>query len=176
MMRALLLLACTVGALAGPGVSRAAAETGSLEYQVKAVCLYNFVKFIDWPKEAFKGGDELNICIIGRNPFGAVTRELDGREAQGKHVHVMEFPSDTKIEDLQRCNLAYLGSAGPASEALLSAPPNHLIATVSDDNPKAILRFQVVDGKVRFAVNLDAADHARLKISSQLLKLAINTQ
>ena len=177
-MRRILSFIISIALLAaGPGSSRAMAEeAASLEYKVKAVCLYNFVKFIDWPAASLKSPDELSICIVGQNPFGSITKELEGREAQGKHVRVIELSSDAKPAELSRCNLAYLSSNGPAAEALLSSPETFRVATVSDEDPKAAIRFQVVDGKVRFAVNLEAAELARVKFSSQLLKLAVDTQ
>ena len=153
-----------------------AEESISLEYRVKAVCLYNFVKFIEWEKDSFEEEGDITICVIGKNPFGAVTKELDGREAQGRLVRVSEISANAPAEDLYSCDLAYLGSDGTATTALLAEPGTFGVATVSDTNPNAVIKFEVVDGKVKFAVNLEQAERARLKVSAQLLKLAINTQ
>ncbi|HEX3129706.1 MAG TPA: YfiR family protein, partial [Thermoanaerobaculia bacterium] len=42
-----------------------------LEYQLKAAFLFNFVKFVEWPAEAFNGErSPLSICVYGADPFG----------------------------------------------------------------------------------------------------------
>ena len=42
------------------------------EYQSKAVCLYNFAKFVEWPRDTFKGPDDpIAVCILGDSPLGS---------------------------------------------------------------------------------------------------------
>jgi hypothetical protein len=48
------------------------AADAQLEYQVKAVFLLNFTKFIEWPAAAFElPVSPVTICILGEDPFGA---------------------------------------------------------------------------------------------------------
>ena len=55
------------------------------EYQVKAVFLYHFVQFVQWPPESFPAKDSpLVVGILGEDPFDAyleqvVKGEVDGR-------------------------------------------------------------------------------------------------
>ena len=53
----------------GEGVGlNAAAPT---EYQLKAVFLMNFAKFVEWPTTAFRSAQSaLTICVLGEDPFG----------------------------------------------------------------------------------------------------------
>ncbi len=44
------------------------------ENEIKAVYLYNFIKFITWPQEPTTS--DINICIYGDSPFGQQTDKL----------------------------------------------------------------------------------------------------
>ena len=59
---ALLLLACALAGAAAP-VS---------EYQLKAVFLFNFAQFVEWPAAAFpRANAPFVIGVLGKDPFGA---------------------------------------------------------------------------------------------------------
>ena len=43
------------------------------EYEIKAACLYNFAKLIEWPENAFENDDiPFFIGVLGEDPFGGV--------------------------------------------------------------------------------------------------------
>ena len=59
------------------------------EYQVKAVFLFNFAKFVEWPATAFKSANEpIRICLLGQNPF--VVQSLP--EAAGIRAWLLDYP------------------------------------------------------------------------------------
>src|SRR5215510_13723891 len=68
---------------------RAQAQNPPLEYQVKAVFLYNFAKFVEWPTQAFPRPDTpFNICLAG-DPFqGAVEQTVEGETLNGRRLVV----------------------------------------------------------------------------------------
>src|SRR5271170_540031 len=41
------------------------------EYDVKAVYLYSFGKFVRWPAETLAKSDSFPICVLGNDPFGS---------------------------------------------------------------------------------------------------------
>src|ERR1051325_2122547 len=46
------------------------------EYQLKAIFLFNFAQFVDWPPEAFpEARTPLVIGVLGEDPFGAYLDE-----------------------------------------------------------------------------------------------------
>ncbi len=52
------------------GNMAATAQTPSREYQLKAVFLFNFTQFIDWPADAFADGQApFIIGVLGQKPF-----------------------------------------------------------------------------------------------------------
>ena len=55
--------------------SAASSEPG--EYEIKAACLFKFLKYVDWPPTAFKAKKSpLVIGILGDNPFGSTLSNI----------------------------------------------------------------------------------------------------
>ncbi len=144
------------------------------EYQVKAVYLYNFAKFIDWPPRANQKDDAFTVCVLGRDPFGQVLdATLAGDAIANKKTAARRV---TSVRDAS-CDILYIA----ASEAgrirqILATIDKPGVLTVSDvpefTAAGGIIQFVVVEDKIRFEVNLAAAQKAGLTISSQLLKVA----
>ena len=62
-----------------------AEDSTAIEYRVKAVCLYNFAKYVKWPDAAFAKADTpINLCILGTNPFGELFNDVQGKTAQNR--------------------------------------------------------------------------------------------
>src|SRR3954463_9295730 len=64
------------------------------EYHLKAAFLYNFIRFVDWPSEAFKTpNDPFTICVLGHDPFGqALNDAVAGKVVAGRSVTVRVIP------------------------------------------------------------------------------------
>jgi len=144
------------------------------EYQVKAVYLFNFGKFIEWPTNGNKP-EAFTICVLGRDPFGPV---LDATIA-GEAIDNQKFTAK-RIENSRNameCQILFVSSSesGHAKD-ILTALHDSAILTVSDmpefANNGGMIQFVMLDNKVRFEVNLAAAEKAGLTMSSQLLKVA----
>ena len=187
---AVLILVLLAGAIAPR--SRAGSEP-SQEYKVKAAFLYNFLKFVDWPKEAMPDGNEpITIGIIGKDPFGQAFEPVKDKDAKDKKVVVKRFKSiadlkklgesgkdelDRQIEAVKKCHLLFVCSSEKEYlKDIVNAVKNRPVLTVGDTEEflqsGGIISFVMEDQKVRFEVNLTAAEHAKLKIRSQLLRLA----
>jgi hypothetical protein len=146
------------------------------EYEVKAAFLYNFAKFVEWPPEAIdKTGESFVIGILGRDPFAKEWKDqLDGKVVQDRKLVFRRLSSPAEAAG---CRVVFISDseAGEVSDILakLEGPP---VLTVSDVGRfiqrGGMVGFSVEQNKVRFSVNVTAAEKAGLKISSQLLKLA----
>jgi len=146
------------------------------EYQIKAVYLYNFGKFIQWPKtEVSNSPGSFFICVLGQDPFGVnLDSTIAGESLEGKNLVARRI---SKLEELPVCRILFI-SASESSQlkkilAVLEGTP---VLTVSD-MPEFTLRggmiqFVLRENKVRFEVNLTAAEKSGLVFSSQLLKVA----
>ena len=161
---------------AGGGREVAAQGNTSGEYQVKAAFLFHFAQFVDWPPEAFKAIDSpITYCTVGEDPFqGALDASLDGKKIGARAFRVQHFK---QMQQIQECQVLFLGSAEKKSIAaelanLKGAP----VLTVGESENFAhgggIIGFLLEDNKVRFEINVEAAERAKLKISARLLALA----
>ncbi|MDX1980933.1 MAG: YfiR family protein [Bryobacteraceae bacterium] len=151
------------------------AETAS-EREVKAAMLYNFTKFVEWPSGALgESGAPVTICVAGRDPFGpALEQAVADRTAYGRPIRIAKA---SRVEELKGCHILYVSiSERKYLSETLEAIAQPGVLTVSDiedfTHQGGIVGFVLRDSKVRFEVNLDAAEKARLKISARLLKLA----
>ena len=151
-------------------------ETELKEYQLKAVFLFNFAQFVEWPESAF--ADEkspLTIGIIGEDPFDGVLDELVRGEHSGKREIIVRRMR--KIEEMDGCQIFFISkSESTRLESILAALGNRPVLTVSDAERAArrgtMIRFFVEKKKIRLRINLEATKIAGLVVSSKLLRAA----
>jgi hypothetical protein len=144
------------------------------EYHVKAVYLYNFGKFIQWPDTVAKD-KSFPICVLGQDPFGVVLdatitgEKIDNRQLLPRRI--------SSTRDAAGCRILFISSSeAPRIKDILAAVDKFSAVTVSDipDFTAAggMIQFVTRENKVRFEVNLTAVEKAGLTFSSQLLKVA----
>src|SRR5215210_2951157 len=81
------------------------------EYQLKAVFLYNFAKFIEWPETAFaEPTSPLVIGILGENPFGdELERTIRGKMLNNRALTIKELHS--LAEASSNCHILFVSSS-----------------------------------------------------------------
>ena len=145
------------------------------EYAVKAAFLFNFAKFVKWPAEADPNEEStIPICVLGADPFGPALDSIDGKVVSGRRVEVRRMK---RLEPLEACRILFIcKSEQERLHKILRTLKDTNVLTVGDMEGFAqiggVINLIVVQGKVRFEINVDAAQQAGLKVSSQLLKLA----
>jgi hypothetical protein len=157
-------------------VSCAWAQAGSREYQLKAVFLYNFTQFTEWPTNAFSGTNSpVVIGVLGKDPFGRMLDEtVRGETINGRPLVIRRYSS---VDEIKECHVLFVSTA-EANELspIFSGIQNRPILTVGESDGfvlgGGIIRFAIADNKIRLRINLDAAKRANLSISSKLLRLA----
>lgn len=135
-------------------------------------------QFVEWPAAALDGRQTVDVCVAAPNPFGADLEELVAGETLGdRKVLVRHLDGD---EDLPGCHVLVVSGPAGARHALLQRVAARPILTVGDDprflDAGGIVRLRLVDGRMRFDVNAHAARRAGLRISSQLLQLALTVR
>ena len=153
----------------------AAAELAS-EYQVKAVFVFNFSHFVDWPPQSFTAPNEpFVIGILGGDPFGARLDEA----VRGEHVteHPLVVRRFHSIDEIEGCQILFIDRSEVGQLGRIVSTLSHRnILTVSEIDQAAqrgvIIQFATEDNHIRLKINLDAAHTAGLSISSKLLRLA----
>lgn len=155
-----------------------AADNASLENAVKATFLYKFAEFVQWPAGPAASGP-LVLCAAGDDTVSALLDRVAAGQRVGERTVTVRHLEQVSPAD--GCEIAYLaGSAGQSADAAAAALHGSPVLTVTDgdSHPRvpAVIKFQVLDNRVRFDVDdaEAAADH--LAISSRLLDLARNVR
>ena len=146
------------------------------EYQVKAAFLFNFAKFVEWPADAFASADApLQICVLGQDPFGHdFEQAIEEKTVIG---HRLEIIHPSGLPQAKACQIIFVAaSEGPHLREILRALRGASVLTVGDSAGFArmggIINFVLDDSRVRFEINLQAADRAHVKLSARLLMVA----
>jgi hypothetical protein len=149
---------------------------GVEEYRVKAAFVYNFAKFVEWPSQAFKTPeDPMVVCVLGHNPLGnALENVIRGKSIEGR---AFAFRQVSDAEEANACQILFVSSLdGKRFHSLCGNLKPAGILTVGEAQGFAsgggVINFKLDGGRVRFEINVDAAEHAQLHISSKLLSLA----
>jgi len=146
------------------------------EYQVKAAFIYNFAKFVQWPPEAFQNSKEpIAICVLGQDPFGSSLEDIvAGRAVEGRSLIVRHISS---IKQVAGCHVLFISSVeNKRPLPILAEIKTPGVLTIGDSDASGadgvVINFKIERGKVRFEINLEAAEREKLRISSRLLSLA----
>jgi hypothetical protein len=172
--RALLLAAgLLLGTAAAAGPSRRAVDEAS----AVVAYLYNFGKFIEWPAATFPSPEiPMRFCFYGDDSLGSIANSLTRKRARGQPI---EIDYVKRGGSLAHCHLLYIDT----SEQLYVRPVLNLtqgkpIVTVSEIDGFAAaggtIGLVYSGSRLRFEVNSAAAAQSRLRVSSQLLKLAVD--
>jgi len=167
----LLVLSC---ALSLPRIAFAAEP--SKEYQVKAVFLYNFAQFTEWPSNVFAAADSpIVIGTLGSNPFGDFLHETVKNEVvRGRKLVVEHYQ---KVEEIKNCHILYIGqSEADRLDRDLDLLKGRPVLTISDIENAArrgtMVRFYTQSNKIKLRIYLDEVRAAGLNLSSKVLRVA----
>lgn len=150
------------------------AQPAHSEDSVKAAYIYRFTGYVDWPENTV-AGHPFVIAVYGDPGLAAaLKRLLPGHPINKQPAEVHEV---SRIQDLAGAQMLYVG---PGHADFLRAVAEHQgrpMLIVSDDEQGldlgSVFNFVTVDNRVRFEVSLTAADRVGVKISSELLSVAI---
>jgi uncharacterized protein DUF4154 len=150
------------------------------EYEVKATYLYNFIRFVEWPaKVAQVQTGSIVICVLGRDPFGPALNAIVKDEViAGKSVVAQQILT---AQDALNCRVLFISSSEDARlKQILTTLGDASVLTVSElpefTQQGGMVQFISEGNRVRFKVNLASTEHAGLRPSSELLKVAINVK
>jgi len=154
-----------------------AGQTLEAEHQLKAAFVSKVPQFTEWPEATLDGLQRIELCVTRPNPFGTSLRELVAGERLGtRPLVVREIDSP---QELDACQLLFVANQSPRERrGLLDRARTLPILTVGDAatfiDEGGIVALRMVNGRVRFDVNVEAANQAGLRLSSQLLQLALS--
>jgi hypothetical protein len=151
-------------------------ESPATEYQVKALFLFNFAKYVEWPASAFTNDvAPITIGVLGTDPFGDdLQHAVAGKTINGRPFIIKHLAADA---DMGGCQILFISDSEAARLGEILAKAGALpILTVGEGQVSAqkngIIKFVLKEGKVRLEIDLAAARKAGLTISSRLLAVA----
>jgi hypothetical protein len=141
---------------------------------VEAAYLFNFAKFMHAPAHS---ADSFTIAVVGKSPIGPMLETITANEQiDGRPLKVVQAAS---VEQARNCDIVLLSETEtPRMDKDLAALAGSNALTVSNAPDFAqhggMIEFKIVNNRVRFIVNLDAANKAKVTLSSELLKVAMS--
>lgn len=190
MLLALVLIATSMATLAAAG------DAANREYRIKAAFLYNFIKFVDWPKEKMADSNEpIVIGIIGSRDFVKAFEPVKHKKIKNRRISIKYFEGYEKLKKsptgnnsqwnqrmrtLKNCHVLLLCSSDeiPIDNLRqiigeLNASPVLTVGETRDFlESGGVVNFLMEDKKIRFEINAAAAENSKLRVSSKLLRLA----
>ena len=172
---------CAIGLvvlLGGPLVSAPARAQVLSEAAVKAGFVFNFIQFTQWPSATLnvKDGDRapLVVCATEVNPLDGQLALLNGRPVGARQIEVR---TQVPASDWRACQVVFFsGSETARVEAAIRGLGTAPVLTLSDVpgfvQLNGMIGLRLDDSRMRFDVNLGAAQRAGLQLNSQMVNLA----
>jgi hypothetical protein len=158
----------------------ARAQTTVEEYQIKAAFLFHFAQLVDWPADAPNAADSsLSLCVFDDEPHRQELQSaIESKLLGAKVFHLRQI---SQPQNAQGCRILFLSRAESRRQtAVLKSLRGLPVLTVGETNDflsdGGMIRFHLDQDRIRFDVNLGAADASRIKISSRLLLLATSVK
>lgn len=169
---AILLLA----SLPSLGINLRGAEPSEKEQSIRAAFIYNFTKFVEWPAGKLPDAKApIIIGVVGQDPFGQLIADaIEGRQVNGRELRLQRINTVKEVRELHVLfvNDRDLSKLSGLAEELAAGGVLGVGESEAFLDLGGAIRFVLEGDKVRFEINAEAAEHGRLKISSQLQKLA----
>lgn len=148
------------------------------EYQFKALFLYNFANFVEWPNQAFPtDSSPLKLCLVGYVPFGGFLDTVDQTLIGDRTLHVYRTESAEDEVIKSGCHILFEGIDKEKEMQQFFNNLNHTFVLSVGDEPNfanlwgTVNIFRVRDG-AKVEINLKRAMENQLTVSSDLLAIA----
>jgi hypothetical protein len=151
-----------------------AAKAEATEYELKAAFLFNFAGYVTWPQHMAPADQPMRFGVVGAHELaghleamGAV-RQINGRAVQVERI------ADTR--DVPSLHVLFISREfTDFTSGMLALAKTNSVLTVTEHTfmpADSVINFRVIDGRIRFDVNLSVAEEAQLSVSSRLLQVA----
>lgn len=146
--------------------------------RIKAIYIYNFTKYIEWP-DSYKKGNFV-IGVFGTNT--ALMNELT-RMAASKMVgsQKLEIRNISNAADAAQCHIIYILTDNSAVlPDVMSKVKNHCTLIVTDKpglgKQGAGINFSVVDNKQKIELNKGNIEMYKLQVASTLVDMSVQVK
>jgi hypothetical protein len=147
------------------------------EYPLKALFLYNFGSYTEWPAGTFANDQTpFVIGVLGSSPLDETLNEIAAKKRIGDRRIVIERYKSAG--DIKNCQILFIPRSVPQKQQqqVIDAMKNRPVLLVGESANFAAngggINFFVEANKIRFEINVAATKQQQLKISSKLLAMA----
>jgi len=140
----------------------------SIEQKIKVAYIYNFTKFITWPRHS---SHTFNICISRNNSFATLFKTLESKTALGMPIKLHKIGH---FDHPKNCHIIFFDPL--LNNGFITSVYNSGTLIVSENTTanrnEGMINFIVRNGKVKLQINNTYAKQAGLEISAKLLEIA----
>jgi len=168
------LLLAGISLAAETGIEAPPAAVHS-EHEIESAMLYNFTKFVEWPDGALgESGAPVVVGVWNDGFVSVLEAALLNKTVYGHPIVVRRLNSSAEAKS---CAVLLVGAADRKEIArIVQAVGRSPVLTIGERSQFSRLGGVIAfirDGhRIRFEINLDAAERAGLHVSSKLLRLA----
>ena len=169
-------LCILASAIAASGAAPESQSQSKSEYALKAVFLYNFCRFIEWPKSEFASpADPIIIAVVGEDPFGHLLEEaVHDETVRGRSIQIQRYRNGDSIG---HCHLLFISrSESRRVDGILAAVGGKSVVTVGETDAfidrGGMIALTAERNRVRIHINPALLRAANLDVSSKLLRVA----
>lgn len=143
-------------------------------YGLHSVYIYSFTKYIQWPDEMSQG--DFEIYVLGDSPILPLLRKMEELKKVGdRNIKVIQVNSPSEIK---KCNILFVPSSKSSQwDEIMNVVNNQSILMITEEpgmgQKGSHINFLMKDGKLVFELNQAATSKKNLKVSNQLLTVAI---
>ncbi len=155
---------------------QANADQRSNEYKVKALFLYNFANFVDWPKDAFgDSSSPIKMCLFGDVEFGSFLDAVNGTLIGDRELRVVKATELAEIKN--GCHILFVDQKQKVRLPKLWNDIKYLyVLSIGEKEGFAdkggIINIIRTHDNLQFEINISNALANGLFIGSDLLSLA----
>ena len=145
--------------------------------KIKAVFIYNFTKYIEWP-QSYKEGD-FTIGIIGETSlYSELIKMTETKKVANQTLEVKKFSSPSEVT---KCHILYISKDKSADLAdIIKKLKNSSTLLVTEENglvdKGAGINFIIKENRQKFELNKGNVERYKLKVSSNLEALAFTVK
>lgn len=139
--------------------------------------IMKFIPYISWPD--VNKGDEVSVCIVGKNPFDDVTDSFKLKSKTGIVTVAKLYESIPEVSVLTQCRVIYFSQSVSLGQLsfLFTQLKKEPILTIGDHGAfvklGGMLQFKQRGKLLRFSLNKALLSEVELKIHPALLRLSL---
>lgn len=146
----------------------------SQNYKLKAVVLYSFTRYVLWPEQA--GAGDFEIKVLGASGFEDELRIMaQSKKVGNRSIKVTRVES---VSDIGECHILVIPlSQSEKLEETLGFLESRPVLVVTEEPGLGVrgsdINFVDRDGRLAFELNQASVNKRKLKVSTELTRLAI---